>query len=308
MTSRRTFLEGALAAAAGAAMPPLARPAFAAEAARIVPVTDELAMVTGAGGNVLVRATDTGQVLVDSGAAEFSGALLAALGKLPGAGRVRTLFNTHWHLDQVGSNEAIGRAGAPIVAHAKTRAHLATDYYVPDDERYEKALPKAAQPSETFYTEGEKTIDGERIEYGYLIQAHTDGDAYVFFRDANVCAVGGAISPAQDPELDWFGGGWLGGRVDSLATLLEASDADTRFVPSFGPAVGRSAVQAEHDLMLELFERMVDLIRKGDGPEDMLAAGVMRDLPRTFDDPAKFVYAAEKGLWAHHNTLTPDIV
>ena len=96
-------------------------------------------------------------MLVDSGAAESSAEVLAALAELPG-GRVRTLFNTHWHLEQVGSNAALARAGATIVAHEKTRLHLATDYYLPAEDRYEKALPREAQPTETFYTSGE-TVD-----------------------------------------------------------------------------------------------------------------------------------------------------
>ncbi len=88
-------------------------------------------MLSGAGGNVLVLATDAGKAVVDSGAAAFSEAVLAALDELPG-GRVTTLFNTHWHLDQVGSNEALGQRGrhdhraredAPAAQHGLLRAH-----------------------------------------------------------------------------------------------------------------------------------------------------------------------------------------
>jgi glyoxylase-like metal-dependent hydrolase (beta-lactamase superfamily II) len=211
-------------------------------------------------------------------------------------------------LDQVGSNAALGNAGAAIIAHEKTRAHLATDYYLPDEDRYQKSLPTEGQPTQTFYTTGETLLDGERIEYGYLLEAHTDGDIYVFFRDANVIAVGDAVSPERDPELDWFGGGWLGGRVDALALLLEITDEQTQFAPGYGPVVGRAAVQTEHDMMLVLFEHLVERVRKGESAEDILDAGVMNGLARSFDDPLKFLHAAHKGMWAHHNTLSPDIV
>jgi glyoxylase-like metal-dependent hydrolase (beta-lactamase superfamily II) len=308
MPDRRAILKGALAGLAGAALTSFSRESLGADAPRITRVTDELALVTGAGGNVLVRTTAAGQVLVDSGVATSSDALRAALAELPGTGRVGTLFNTHWHLDQVGSNAALGGAGTTIIAHEKTRARLATDYYLPDEDRYQKALPKEAQPTETFYTRAEKLLDGERIEYGYLLEAHTDGDIYVFFRDSNVIAVGDAVSPERDPELDWFGGGWLGGRVDSLAQLLEITDERTQFVPSYGPVVGRAAVQTEHDAMLALFEHMVERVRKGESAEDILEAGAMNGLGRSFNDPLKFLYAAHKGMWAHHNTLSPDIV
>jgi glyoxylase-like metal-dependent hydrolase (beta-lactamase superfamily II) len=195
-----------------------------------------------------------------------------------------------------------------ITAHEKTRAHLAAGYYLPEEDRYQKPVPAQAQPTETFYTTGETTVGGERIEYGYLLEAHTDGDIYVYFRNSNVLAVGDAVSPARDPELDWFGGGWLGGRVDSLALLLAISNDRTRFVPSYGPVIDRAAVQAEHDLMAKLFEIMRERVRKGESAEDIVAAGVMNDLGRTFADPHRFIHDAHKGMWAHHNTLSPDVV
>ena len=151
-------------------------------------------------------------------------------------------------------------------------------------------------------------VDGERIEYGYLLEAHTDGDIYVYFRDANVIAVGDAIAPVRDPELDWFGGGWLGGRVDSLALLLALTDDDTVFVPSYGPAVDRAAVAAEHDMMETLFERTTVLLRQGYSADDRLDAGVLDGLSRRFSDPLKFLYDVHKSLWAHHNTISHDIV
>ena len=265
-------------------------------------------MLTGAGGNILVRAADAGQVLVDSGAPWSTEAVLAALDDLPGAGRVGTLFNTHWHLDQVGGNAALGRAGAAIVAHEKTRARLATDYYVGTEDRYERAQPVEAHPTETFYSDGEALIDGERIEYGHLLQAHTDGDVYVYFRDANVLAAGDAVAPAGDPQLDWFGGGWLGGRVEALEKLLQMSDAETRIVPGRGPVVGRAEVQAEFEMCLVLFDRMLEWVRGGMSARDMLDEGLMDGLDRSFDDSYRFAYDAYKGFWAHHNTLAADVL
>jgi len=298
-------LRGAL---AGVALAPFARYVYAQARPSITPVARDLVMVAGVGGNVVVWPNANGQVLVDSGAAEHTDALLAALTDLPGAGRVATLFNTHWHLDQVGGNAAFGRAGATIVAHEKTRAHLATDYYIGPEDRFEPAQPIEARPTQTIFDRGEMLIDGERIEYGHLLEAHTDGDIYVYFRDANVLAVGDAASPARDPELDWYGGGWLGGRVESLELLLGISDADTRIVPGFGPVVGRAELQAEFDMTRELFDRMLELVRKGMSPQDMLDAGLLDGFDRTFAEPFRFAYDAQKGFWAHHNSLAADLL
>jgi cyclase len=306
--NRRAIVKGALGGVLGLALPPFARSAFSQGSPAVVPVSDGFVMLTGAGGTILVRTGSTDQVLVDSGAAEFSDAVLAQLRKLPGGGHVTTLFNTHWHRDQVGGNLALGRSEATIIAHEKTRARLATDYYLGVEDRYEKALPKAAHPTVTLFS-GDKTLAGEeRIDYGQLIEGHTDGDIFVFFRDANVLAAGDAISPVKDPVLDWFGGGWLGGRADSQEKLLKLCDEKTRIVPSYGPVVGRAELQAEFDLMRELFDRMLALVKKGMSAQEMLDEGVMKGLSRTFRDPFKFAYDAYKGYWAHHNSLGPEVL
>ena len=304
---RRAVLRGVAAGFATLSLGAVARRVRAADALAATPVASGLTLLTGAGGNILVLATDAGKVLVDGGAAAFSDQVRRALDALQG-GPVAALFDTHWHLDQVGSNEALGAAGATIYAHAKTRQRLGTGYYLRDEDRYEPPLAAAGRPTKTFHTDGTATVGNRRIDYGYLLEAHTDGDIYVFFPDVNVVAVGGALSPRSDPEFDWFGGGWLGGRLDALARLLALGDKETRFVPSVGPVVGRVQVQAELDTMAKLFDRMVEHVRLGETAADMQKAGVLDGLGRTFEDPAKLLYDLHKGFWAHHNTLTHDIV
>lgn len=304
MTTRRALLQAGLGALAAAALPR----AHGADAVASERVTESITLLSGYGGNVLAASTTEGLVVVDSGAAASSAALVEALAALPGGERVRTLFNTHWHGEQIGGNAALAARGAAIVAHEKTRLRLATGYYLPDEDRYEAAVARSAQPTESFYTTGETTIGGVAVDYGYLLAAHTDGDCYVRFRAANVIAVGDAVSPLRDPELDWFGGGWLGGRLDSLKTLLSLGNAATKYVPSYGPVVNRAVVQAEHDMLQALFDRFFDLIRKGYSAENMIAAGIMEGTGRTWSDAPKFVHDVHRGLWAHHNKLSPDIV
>jgi glyoxylase-like metal-dependent hydrolase (beta-lactamase superfamily II) len=294
------FVSGALAPFAARAQSAIER----------VDVTPDVKLLRVSGLNIVALPTSAGLVVVDSGAAADKDAVIAGLKQLgAGAdGKVAALINTHWHRDQTGANEALGSAGATIIAHDKTRQRLRAGWYVPTEDRYEKPLPQAAIPTKSFFTTDEATIGDKRIELGYLIEAHTDGDSYVRFPDANVIAAGDTLSPAQDPVLDWFGGGWLGGRVDALKKLLELGDARTWYVPSVGPPIQRAEVQAEHDLMLSIFDRMVVNLRMGQTSEDMLKAGLLDGLPRTFEDPAKFLYDAHKGFWAHHNKLVNDIV
>ena len=311
-SSRRDVLRGIAGGVAAACLSPFASSTARAQerGLTVADVTPEIKVVTARpSGNILVLATSAGQVVVDSGGRGLGGLVLATLIRDGGAGgKVAALINTHWHPDQTGGNEALAESGATIIAHEKTRQRLRAGWYVPASDSYEPPLPAAALPTKTFFTTDETTIGDKRIELGYLIEAHTDGDAYVRVPEANVIAVGDAVSPERDPVLDWFGGGWLGGRVDGLAKLLELGNASTRYVPSYGPVVGRQEVQAEHDLMKAIFDRMVVNLRLGQTADDMLKAGLLDGLPRTFEDPAKFLYDAHKGFWAHHNKLMNDIV
>ena len=114
--------------------------------------------------------------------------------------------------------------------------------------------------------------------------------------------------PTADRGFIFLSGGWLGGRVDALKKLLSLGNASTRYIPSYGPVIGRAEVQAEHDLMLAIFDRMVVNLRLGQTPDDMLKVGLLDGLPRRFEDPAKFLYDANKGFWAHHNKLDANVV
>ncbi len=271
-------------------------------------LTDKLAVVDGGGSNVLAFSTAEGLVLVDGGAAKSGAQVMAALKSLAPGAKVQTLFNTHHHLDQTGNNEMFSAAGAKIIAHKRALEWMSADHWIQAEERYEKARPKAARPTETFLTVGSLKTGGEQIDYGYLTLAHTNGDMYAFFRNANVLAVGDVASPLRDPALDYFTGAWIGGRVDSMDILLKLANEQTRIVPAYGPVMSKAEFKAERDMMEEVRSRLFDQVREGDSPKDMLEAGVLKGLPRTWKDPYKFLYDAAKGLWAHHDKLGPNVV
>jgi cyclase len=261
-------------------------------------LSDKIAVLDSGGANVVAFSSGDGMVLVDGGPP----------GSMPQASHARILFNTHYHLDQTGNNEKFAAAGAKIIAHERTRQWMSTDYWVPAEDRYEKARPKAARPTEVFETTGSLKAGDEQIDYGYLLLAHTNGDIYVHFKNSNVLAVGDVASPLRDPALDWFTGAWIGGRVDAMDLILKLANDQTKIVPAYGPVMTRAGFKAERDTMDEIRKRMFDLVREGDSPKDMLDAGVLKGLSRTWQDPDTFVYAAAKGLWAHHDKIDANVV
>src|SRR4051812_29338344 len=118
---RRDFLRLLAASSAGAALPALARAQTPPAAIASTPLGDGILLFTGAGCNVLVVIGPDGLVMIDGGLEANSAALLEAVGRSTGGARVQSLVNTHWHADHTGSNEALGRRGATIVAHQNTK-------------------------------------------------------------------------------------------------------------------------------------------------------------------------------------------
>jgi glyoxylase-like metal-dependent hydrolase (beta-lactamase superfamily II) len=304
--SRREFLQ-ALAGALGTmplALPRTTGAQTGPSAPSTTPLGERVTLITGAGNNVIALAADEGSLLVDAGDAAHAPALLNDVLKL--AGSVSTVFNTHYHLESSGGNDAMAKAGAKIIAHLNTKLWM-TQEIIRDWEGGTVYPPraKAALPTEAFRaTSGEMTIGVERIEYGLLTQAHTDGDLFVHFKNANVLAVGDAVQPGRLPTLDWFCGGWIGGMQNAQKALLDRADDHTKIVPATGPVMTKADLQANHATIVRIREKLVGLLKKGQGAQNMIDAKAVDEFNDVMPgDAATFLYVAYRGLWAHAREL-----
>jgi cyclase len=266
-------------------------------------LSDNLVEFTGAGGNVVVVTGPDGLVMINGGLRERSADLLKAIADHTGGKRVQALFNTDWHPDHTGSNEALGKAGAKIIAHENTKQYLGAEIFVDWQDRTYKPLTPQALPNQTFYTSGTMTFGSERIDYGHLGQAQTDAAIYVFFPVSNVLMTGDALSVDQYPVPDYTTGGWLGGLVAANTTLLGMSNADTRLVPGVGPLQMRADRQAQHDMLDAMLDRFKKMMRQGLGPEDIIAAAPTKEFDAKWGNPDRFVYAAYRSMWLHVREL-----
>jgi glyoxylase-like metal-dependent hydrolase (beta-lactamase superfamily II) len=268
-----------------------------------VPITDNLTLISGAGSNVVVLSNTDGILMIDGGAAERSADLLKFVSKMSDGRHVQALFNTHWHWDHTGSNERVGKSGARIIAHENTKLWLGADFFVDWQDRAYKPRPKEAWPTETFYTSGKLTFGGEAIEYGYLPRAHTDGDIYVFFPSQNVLVTGCLLSVGSYPILDYTTGGWIGGMLDATKALVARSDDKTRVVPGIGPVQNRAALEAQQQMLGTMKDRLIALMKKGMGTDDLLAAPPTAEFDAQWGDPKLFLANAFRGLWGHVREL-----
>jgi glyoxylase-like metal-dependent hydrolase (beta-lactamase superfamily II) len=224
-----------------------------------------------------------------------------AIANLPGSGPVHTIFNTHWHPEQTGSNERLGKAGATIIAHENTRLWLTTDVtWTWNGQRFRR-LPKIAQPNKTFYTTG-KLDSG--IRYGYIPDAaHTDGDLYVYFPEQNVLAVGDIVTGQGWPVVDWATGGWIGGIVGGTQRLQTLANEETRIVPARGPVLSLADLKKQSEMYATIYDRLTQLLNKGRGPSEAVAAQPTKEFDAQMGNSDEFVRRAFESLWAY---LSPD--
>ena len=303
--NRRQFINSTLYSAA-AASPALTRIALAGDSKIpivAVPLAEKLVLLSGAGANVVAAGGPDGLVLVDGGLEARSKELLKTALQATQAHRVATLFNTHWHPEQTGSNEALGKNGVKIIAHTNTKLWLTRRITVGWRPGTYGPFTAKALPGETFYAKAAMPIGDEHLEYGYLPQAHTDGDIYVFFRKANVLVGGGVVSADRWPVLDFETGGWIAGLVAGLDSLIKLADDQTRIIPADGAILTRADLQAQRTSYFTIYERLVKCLTQGLGPAEALATDPAKGINSQWGDPQPFLTMAFKSLWGH---LAPD--
>jgi cyclase len=300
--TRRRLLEMAIAGAAGLVVGAPVRQLLAAPA-EAASLSDDLFVISLPGEtNVVAYTRADGVLLVDGASAAAADALMKAVAALPGGRPVQTLINTHWHPEQTGLNEPLGKAGKTILAQENTRLWLATDVIWPWNGRRFRRLPTVAQPNKTFYDAGGDL--GTDVRYGHIPDAgHTDGDLYVFFPKQNVLAAGDAISGAGWPVMDYITGGWIGGIVGALQRLQTVANADTRIVPSRGPVLTMADLRAQLQMYGTIYERLTQLLNKGRGPDEAVAAKPTKEFDEKMGNGDEFVRRSFESLWGY---LSPD--
>jgi glyoxylase-like metal-dependent hydrolase (beta-lactamase superfamily II) len=305
--TRRSFIGSVSAGAVlgGAGWGALSGPVMAAASPlTLESLADGLIWIRGAGANVVVLRDAAGLAFIDGGLKARSAELLKVAQQQLGKTAVHTLINTHWHPEQTGLNEIAGKQGARIIAHENTKLWLGTTVrYTPDGPPI-LPLPTAARPNATTYTMGEVKVGDETLRYGYLSQAHTDGDLYVKLVNANVLVTGGVVAGNGWPTADWVTGGAISGTAGGYRTLLGLCDDRTRVITERGARLfTRADLQAESDIVSKLSDQLSRMIRAGQGPADVLAANPARDYEARMGDARHFLVESVKGLWPR---LAPD--
>jgi len=202
----------------------------------------------GAGGNLALLSGPDGALLVDDQFAPLSQKILDAVKSACGQSP-RWVVNTHWHGDHVGGNENMAAAGALVFAHDRVRQRMVEGQDNRFFGRKVAPAPEKALPLVTFNDSTTFHVNGETVLVFHVAPAHTDGDAIVWFSNANVVHMGDTFFNGQYPIIDVESGGRSAGMIAAAERVLARIDADTRLIAGHGPIGDRASLERYRDML-----------------------------------------------------------
>ncbi len=236
-------------------------------------------MLEGAGGNLGLSVGEDGAFLIDDQFAPLSDKIIAAIKEVTDK-PVEFVLNTHHHGDHTGGNEAFGAAGAHIVAHDNVRKRLAAGSVTAFGET--PPAPEGALPVITFSKTVTLHRNGHEIHVFHPKNAHTDGDAIVFFRNANVMHMGDVLFSGTYPYIDTGAAGTIQGYIAALDAAAAMANAETKVIPGHGPLSGKTEIEALSATLKEVQKRVQALIDEGLDEDAVVAADPLADLNETW--------------------------
>ena len=237
----------------------------------------------GQGGTIGVLPGPDGVFMVDAQFAPLSEKIMAAIKQISD-GRIRFLVNTHVHGDHTGGNENFGKAGATILARENLRMRLEKPNPGANGQPG-VPTPPAGLPMITYDSPLTIRINGEEVRLIPAPKAHTDGDTFVKFVNADVIMTGDFYRSIQFPNIDRANGGSLPGLVDALNAVIANAGPNTKIVPGHGPVVDRAAVTAHRDMVVAIRDKVATMVREGKTQEQVVAAKPTSDFDAKVQQP-----------------------
>ena len=259
-------------------------------------------LLTGAGGNIGLCVGDDAVFMVDDQFAPLTSKIKAAIAKLTSK-PVTFLLNTHWHFDHTGGNENFGAAGAIIVGHENVRKRMSTEQFIQFLGMKLKAEPRAALPVITFAHDTTFHLNGEEIVVQHVPRAHTDGDAIVHFRKADVIHMGDTFFNKLYPFIDSSSGGSVDGVIAAADRAMCMAGENTKIIPGHGPMAIKADLKAYRDMLSTVSKRISDQVKAGKSLAEVIDSKPTAEFDERwgggFLNPQRFIEMLYKGATPH---------
>jgi cyclase len=240
-------------------------------------LAENLTLLSGPGGNVVVLHGPDGKIVVDTFLSPAWPKLKETLDGL-GSAPVKTVIDTHWHFDHTDNNAALHAAGATVLAHENTKKRMAEAHDLPVMGLHFEPSPAEALPQETFAASHKLKANGESVALQHLAPAHTDTDIYVVFERANVIHMGDTFFNGFYPYIDSGTGGKISGMIAAADKVLALASADTKIIPGHGPLGNKEDLTRFRAMLVTTRDRVQKLKSAGKTEQEVVAAKPFADL------------------------------
>jgi glyoxylase-like metal-dependent hydrolase (beta-lactamase superfamily II) len=236
-------------------------------------------MLEGMGGNITIAVGTDGIIMVDGQFAPLSDkikAAIKAISPLP----VKYLVNTHFHGDHTGGNENFAKDGVVVVAHDNIRIRLAAGTRSGTTGAMAPPRPAESLPKQT-YLGGSLALEvgGRKAQLTYVANAHTDGDTWVYFADANVLSTGDTVNSFKRYQLiDFTNGGDVRGMIRAADAYLKVANNDTKVVVGHGPLATRADIVEFREMLVTSRDRIEKLFNEGKTEQEVIDLKPLADL------------------------------
>ena len=256
-----------------------------------IPVTENIYVLQGSGGNIGVSIGDDGTFIVDDQYAPLTDKIVAAIAELTDH-PVDFVVNSHFHYDHTDGNENFGRAGALIVAQDNSRRRMATDQVLSGSNRPQPAYSEVGLPKITFLESMRFYYNDNTIDVIHTGRGHTDGDAQVYFRDSNVIHTGDMFVRYGLPYIDHGNGGSLDGMIEALWSIAGVINDDTIIIPGHGQLSTRADLLEFRMMLVTIRGRIKDQIARGRSVDQVVASNPARGYAEPGDGTTGWVTTA----------------
>src|SRR4051812_2134371 len=248
-------------------------------------ITNSVYMLEGSGGNIGVLIGNDGIILVDDQFDPLTEKIKKALAEVSDK-PVRFVINTHYHGDHSGGNVKLGREGAIIVSQKNTRERLSADQFITLFKSDTKATPYDGLPKITFTESLTLHLNGETVEVTHIKNAHTDGDAIIYFKEANVLHCGDVFVRYGLPFIDQEHGGSIDGMIAGADKILAIANEKTVIIPGHGELAGRKEVTDFKNMLQTVRGRVMNGISKHKSLDQIIASDPGKGYVSVFDKAA----------------------
>ncbi|NOJ30037.1 MAG: MBL fold metallo-hydrolase [Nitrososphaeraceae archaeon] len=250
----------------------------------VTPVSEEMYMFAGKGGNIGVSIGNDGVLLIDSKSKQTIDNIVSSINNISDNKPIKFVINTHWHHDHVGGNENLNKNGTMVVAHENVRERMTNKQFVDFLNREFLPYPENALPIITYKKNFTLYFNDDRIDIHHIPHSHTDGDSIIYFNKNNIIHTGDIFINGRYPFIDHSSGGSIGGIISGIEKIIKISNNDTKIIPGHGELTDREKLKDYLVMLNDIVQQVQKMMLNGNDLDTIIKSNITSKYDSLYSD------------------------